>query len=540
MDIKKPLFITILIVAFCLTGIVYIRMTKEPEPVKEPPAKTVVKKKENAPVREVKKDFPAVKREKADIEPKKKTDFLPQNYDDKPYYLQGHLYEAEPYKTVCIGYDSGNCILSARLYAEANGKAVLYKVCGGQDSEWDSCSKNIIAVYNATNKIKDLYVCNPKAPFGQCGNLQERRHYSYDKFGNIILEEIFNGQDKNIVSAHSFTYDSAGRQIHSKECLAFENNSCIRWGLPVPAFDYPPYIFNSFYKPYLKDNMQFGLLNEDESHFIFDKRDNFVSSFVKQYSGDLERNIFNRNDNNIMERYCISKENEKCSVSGDLILDKTGRAVSYRICKYTQEDVCSVEKERKFFFDNYGRPILVFDCAQTQSSDGCKTGTGISFFYRNDNSARGLYTITKQVYCTDFDSSGRCLKYSTGWVKPKETWLYCYAFDNNGNCLNAQDRNKSYKGYFPYIMPLKELTVLSVLKNAEYNEDKTKAVFCGDKKSGVCELSGEGVEFIKNGQGEIEVILKYKEGYDVKTPYAYFIDDGKGNYIDIHYPAQKQ
>ena len=534
MDIKKPLFITILIVAFCIAGIIYIRMTKEPESVKTPVAAATVKKSDKTKAEKKKVNFIAV-----ETKTQEKPDLTQTNVVAQ-YKLPDFNFDTTPYKTVCLGYEGDNCNLKAELYAEKNANAVLYRVCGNAENiQSQNCSKNIIAVYNAKNEIENLYICDAAAPFGQCGALKERKHYSYDKLGNVYAEEIFAGQSGRLNSLHNFTYDSAGKQIYSKECLSFENNTCNRWGLPVPAFDYPPYIFNSFYKPYFKKDMRFNLINEKETKFIFDKRDNFIASFIKNYEGDLKSVTYNSGDN-IVEKYCISKEGEKCIISGDLVLNKMGQAVSYRICRYIQEDVCSVEREKKFFYDNKGRPVLVFDCAQGESFDFCKTGMGISFFYRDNSYGAEGYTITKQIYCSKFSPSGNCLKYETGWVKPKETWLYCYAFDSSGNCLNAQEKNKFPKPYSPHIKHIKDLVVLSVLKHAQYNADKTRAIFCKDNQYDVCEPSDEGVEFIRNRQGEEEVILKYKNEDAIKTPYAYYIDDGKGNYIDFLSPEQNR
>ena len=170
MDIKKPLFITILIVAFCIAGIVYIRMTKKPVPAPAP-AEIAVKKKENKPAQEVKKELPAIKEE----QPENKYLPLKTASGDISAYLDLN-FNREPYKTVCLGYEGQTCTSNASLYASGNGKAVLYKVCSGTENGVpENCSKNILAVYNDKEKITDLYICNPKALFGQCGNWQERK-----------------------------------------------------------------------------------------------------------------------------------------------------------------------------------------------------------------------------------------------------------------------------------------------------------------------------------------------------------------------------
>ena len=456
--------------------------------------------------------------------------------------LSSYIFRPEAYKTVCLRYNREECTLSGRLYKDNSGSAVLYKICKNHFGDAsDKCAKNLIVSYNNKGKIDNLYSCDNSAPFGQCGKLKMRKHYTYDKSGNISSEETFipKNNTETLSAIHKFTYDSLGTQIYSQKCLSVTGNDCAKWDLPAPYSYYPSFLFDSFSKDKVMADRHF-IFKDKYIEFIFDQEDHFVALLPKSYSEEAQPVVMRTNDKIIMQ-FCSSKQGGECAIGGNLMMDKKGRAVEYNYCEYDKNGNCGkVQRTDKLYFDNENRVSMLFSCDNTVSADNCKTGTAIAFMYPENAKAKQKDVIEKQIYCTSFDDKGNCFKYDTGWIKYrdkyKDLWLYCYGFDDKGKCLNAQGvQIKLKKMKLPDIVPPEDRIFQYSLSNAEFSKDNTKAVFCKSKKK-PCVHKGEGLEFIKGQNGEVEVVVNYNENTLEKKPYARYVEDGNGNYIDIYYP----
>lgn len=456
--------------------------------------------------------------------------------------LSSYLFRPEAYKTVCLRYSKDKCTLSGRLYKENSGSAVLYKICKNHSGNAsDKCAKNLIASYNNKGKIDNLYSCDASAPFGQCGKLKMRKHYTYDKSGNISLEETFipNKNTETLNSVYKFTYDSLGNPIYSQKCLSLEGENCTKWDLPAPHSYYPSFLFSSFSKDKIMADRHF-IYKDKYIEFIFDREDHFIALLPKSYAQEAKPVVMKTNDK-IIEQFCSSQKDDKCEIGGNLMMDKKGRAVSYSYCEYDKKGNCGqVQRTDRVYFDDDNRVSMLFSCDNTISADNCKTGTAIVFMYPDNPKAKQKDIIEKQIYCTSFNDKGKCLKYDTGWIKYrdkyKDLWLYCFAFDDNGECINPQGVKDSLKKMkLPDIVPPADRIFLNTLPNVEFSSDRTKAYFCKARQK-TCVHTGEMLEFIKGEDGEVEVVVNTNENTLDKKPYARYVEDGSGNYIDIYYP----
>ncbi len=524
---KENIFImTVAAVAICLVWIVFLHFTNGHETTKKSSVKQVS----------------SVVAQTDDTDAFKGEDIKDNSFDSKensfvqsPNVLSSYIFRPEAYKTVCLRYDRDKCTLSSRLYKENSGSAVLYKICKTHSGDAsDKCAKNLIVSYNNKGKIEDLYSCDNAAPFGQCGKLKMRKHYTYDKSGNIILEETFTTKNsmETLSEINKFQYDSLGTQIYSQKCLSISGEGCT-------YSYYPSFLFDSFSKDRVMKDRHF-IFKDEYIEFVFDKEDHFITLLPKSYSEALKPVVMKTNDK-IIEQFCSYKKGDKCEIGGNLMMDKKGRAIEYNYCEYDLKGNCGkVQRTDKVYFDNENRVSVMFSCDNTVSADNCKTGTAIVFMYPENPKAKQKDVIEKQIYCTSFNDNGKCLKYDTGWIKYrdkyKDLWLYCYSFDDNGKCLNAQGVQSTLKKMkLPDIVPPEDRIFLYSLPNAEFSKDNTKAVFCKSGKR-PCVRKGEGLEFIKGQNGEVEVVVNYDENTLEKKPYARYIEDGNGNYIDIYYP----